>query len=93
MDKLNTETGEHSGRSHCSDYLEWLETAAERETKKAVAKKQDGELVASTFAEGVAVGLRLAATEFEDGGISSANVRDHRCSPGASATTNGGNEP
>jgi RecJ-like exonuclease len=66
--------------SPCPQYLHWLETAAERETKKAEAKKQEGELAASAFAEGVAVGLRLAATEFVDG-MYSANVRGELLPP------------
>jgi RecJ-like exonuclease len=76
-----------SGRtlvSTCPQYLHWLETAAEREAEKAEAKKQEGKPVASVFAEGVAVGLRLAATEFADG-MYSANVRDHRCLPDGAA--------
>jgi hypothetical protein len=51
-------------REALNAHLEWLETAAEREAKKAVAKKQEGELVAAAFADGVATGLRLAASEF-----------------------------
>jgi hypothetical protein len=69
------EAGGCCGPSPCSRYLEWLETAAERETKKAVAKKQDGELVVSAFADGVATGLLLAASEFSAGGIYSANTQ------------------
>lgn len=73
MSNDNNTTGEHSGASLCSRYLEWLEAAAERETIKARAAENDGEFIASAFSDGVAVGLRLAGTEFVDGEIYSTN--------------------
>lgn len=49
-------------KATCSQYLKWLDSTASRYERKAAAERSLGQ--PGHFSDGVAAGLRLAASEF-----------------------------